>query len=552
MKSPVSYLLLIAYVAAYTLQPAFPVPARAPVEVKPGPHIHHIVSTPVLTTVPYAPDSSNPADTLHPSADGEISVKDFGAKCDGITDDYIADSSACAYCIANPRICSTVSFPIGHSRITKPLLLQHVVGGENKFFTIHLKGALPNKSASDAYLSAIICDFKRGFGLGIELGRGILIENLTILGKYTFPNKVKNYNIGTLKYSDWNDGSVTDSRYSPYAGICIDPYPSLQGGRGGTSGVEIRQCAVKQWMVGVMLTPNATTANAEMINIVDNDIEACKVAIAIGQDQSKEIHIDRLKCWASTHTILDGINYGRGTGGGSVMIEGMNIAGNVNQLFNLSTDRFPLSAKDIYSESLFRIGAVGCGAGANFINFQIDFLTGPGMPAPDYLLLGCANFYGGMLRYYDNSPTHRLNLSGFAGILRDMTVNNQPIIVGLYGGSTYPTPFFDNVHNYYHGGNIKNTTDSLIKVRPRSLTINNSTWTGVITGISASVGDYILGSPTSTTRKFYDPAAKQSNCNTLQIGRVIKISGDSLFLDDVGLNVLSQRGYDAIYISKIK
>ncbi len=105
-------------------------------------------------------------------------------------------------------------------------------------------------------------------------------------------------------------------------------------------------------MVGIALTPNEQTQNDEMINIKDDDIEACRVAIAIGQDQSKTIAIEGLKVWASVYTVLDGLSYGRGTGGGSVYCDNWNIAGNVNQLFYLRTDRFPLSARNIYSESL--------------------------------------------------------------------------------------------------------------------------------------------------------------------------------------------------------
>ncbi|MEJ0079788.1 MAG: hypothetical protein WDM78_02220 [Puia sp.] len=164
------------------------------------------------------------------------------------------------------------------------------------------------------------------------------------------------------------------ARYAPYAGISIDP--NAVGGTAGTSDVTINNCSIVKWMVGIMLTANGQTLNDEMINVLDDEIDVCRVAIAIGQDQSKTINIKGLKVWNSTHTVLDGVTYGRGKGGGSVFCENWNIAGNCNELFNLNTDRFPLSCKDIYSESLFRIGYVGFGVGANFINAQIDFFNG--------------------------------------------------------------------------------------------------------------------------------------------------------------------------------
>jgi hypothetical protein len=488
-------------------------------------------------------------DTVRIPGTGVVSVKDFGARCDGVADDFIADSIAIAFCIANPQVCSTVYFPVGHSRISRPLILSN----SGRFFTIRLTGALPAKSAPDAYLSTIICDYKAGPGIGIQLGRGIIIENLAILGKYSFPYSITNKTIGTTTFDQWNDGSVSDSRYSPYAGIVIDPFVNASGSAGGTSGVEIRQCSIKQFMVGICLTPNPVTANDEMINIIDCDIDAVRVAVAIGQDQSKEIHIDRLKCWASTHTILDGVHYGKGTGGGSVMIEGMNIAGNVNQLFNVVNDRFPLSAKDIYSESLFRIGTVGGSAGANFINFQIDFLTGGGMPAADYLINGGGNFYGGILRYYDNQPTHRMNFVNTGSVFRDMVLGTPPIVIGLYGGSVYPQPQFCNVHLYGAGKPLSLPYDTLIPL-PRSyaLIIDRNTWTGTITGIDALPGDYILGSPTSTSGKFFDAALNANACRTIQIGRVTSVSAGTVFLDDIGVNVSSGMGFDGIYILRMK
>ena len=321
---------------------------------------------------------------------------DFGAKCDGVTDDFIADSTAFAFAIAHPNLCSTITFPIGTSRITKPLWMHP---GLDEYFTIHIKGMLPAKEASQHYLSQLYCDFKSGFGIGISGGRGVIIENLSIVGKYT-PPKVTSANIGTLRWTDWNDRTIHDSRYAPYAGVCIDPY----AGYPGTSGMEVRQCRIVNWVIGACLSP-AGGVNDEMINFIDDDVESVKICYAICQDQSKEIHIVRPKMWAACHTFLDGLAYGVGDGGGSVDIDGGNFAGAMNELFNLNTDRFSLSVKDIYCESLFRIGTVGKWAGANCIDCQIDFLTQAGWPEPDFMLSGIMNFYGGMLRYYDNSLT---------------------------------------------------------------------------------------------------------------------------------------------------
>jgi Pectate lyase superfamily protein len=471
-----------------------------------------------------------------------ISVKDFGAVGDGKHDDIEALEHARDYVIQHPAV---LIMPIGSYFISRPFILQNMVNGQNQFFTVHLKGIFPSKSASLEYLSRIICGYKSGFGIGIQLGRGIIIENITLLGMYTFPDQVTNLNIGTLKFSDWANGSVTDSRYNPYAGISIDPHGGISGG-GGTSDVTIRNCSIRQWMVGICLTPNIETANDEIVNIIDDDIENCRVSIAVGQDQSKTIKISGLKVWGSSHTILDGLTYGKGTGGGSVFCDNWNIAGNVNQLFNLITDRFPLSAINIYSESIFRIGNVGRGAGSNFINFEIDFLAGPGMPAPDYLLSGDANFYGGSLRYYDGSLTHRMNFVNTRATFRDMTLNNLPITAGIYGipHAVYPRPTVENVNLYYQTG----YRDTLIRIPISKIIVNRTKWTAFFTCNGCKVGDYILGA----NRGCYDEGLYNTGCPTIQIGRVTRISSDSVFLDDVGLNCYSGMAYDAVYINRIR
>jgi len=509
-----------------------------------------------------------------PGADSLPSF-DFRKYADGKRDAYPALQAACDYCIAHPETCTSLKLPVGTFRISHPLILQKVENGRWAFFNFSLSGATPAKSAVSSYQTTIICDFRSGFGIGIQFGRGISIQNLNIIGKYTFPDHISNSNIATTLYAQWNDNSVEDGRYNPYAGICIDPFcdpamlkPELgysgmrsyylpNTGRGGTSGVEIVQCAIHHFSVGIMLTPNGYTQNDEMINIIDDNIDGVKVAIAIGQDQSKEIHIDRLKVWASTYTILDGLLYGRGTGGGSVMINGMNIAGNVNQLFNLSAGRFPLSARDVYAESLFRIGWVDGWAGCNLDHFQIDLLTGPGLPAADYVFAGTnINWTGGMLRYYDNDFSHRINISGHARLsFRDMTFNNLPITQGLYGipVNSYPKPAMQNVNLFYNQSR-QDTLIELVRFFPE-FKLNKSNWTNSFDAGSQAgrfkVGDYIL-SEGYPGYKYYDTEMEKQNCPTVQQGRVVSITGTRVNLDDVGLNAYSGPSKGRVFICRLK
>lgn len=476
---------------------------------------------------------------------GVLNVQDFLAMGDGKTDDYLPVINACNYCLANPKICTRVRFPAGFSfRTTKPILLQN----NGRYFTITLSGDFSNKYASDEYLSKIICDYRAGFGIGIQYGRGITIENLTIVGKYIFPYSVTNKNIGTLKFSEWIDSTITDNAHNPYVGISIDPNLNASGTRGGTSGVTIRGCKIIQWMVGVSLSANGFTQNDEMINILDDDIEACRVAIAVCQDQSKTVNIEGLKVWSSVHTVLDGVHYGAGLGGGSVFCDNWNIAGNVNELFNVTTTRFPLAASRIYSESIFRIGMVYGSAGANFRDFEIDFLTGPGMPAADYLFYGSANFDGGQIRYYDDSYSHRMNWSNSNVHFSNMTLSSPLIACGLYGmpANHYPEPQLNNIQYFYKQG-----TDTLIKLPwAYTVTVDRVNWTATVNTTGFKIGDYILAYPSSISGRYYDPGLNLNAAPTIQVGRVTGVSGNLTMLDDVGLNAYSD--YEALYISRLK
>ena len=186
---------------------------------------------------------------------------------DGRHDDIVAFETARDYVITHPAI---LVVPVGSYLISRPLLLQYVVNGVNKYFTIHMRVIVPNKSASATFLSNIICTYKSGFRNGMQFGRGIVIENITITGQYMLPYRVTNQNIGILRFSDWIDPSITDTRNSPYAGISIDPNLNQGGTRGGTSDVTIRNCGIIQWMVGMAISANGFTQNAEIINIIDD------------------------------------------------------------------------------------------------------------------------------------------------------------------------------------------------------------------------------------------------------------------------------------------
>ena len=263
---------------------------------------------------------------LSPNMSGIISVTDFGAH-PGNFDNSEAFKQAFDYIIQHPGIGSNLYIPPGNYFESRPWVLQSVQNGKWDFFHIHIFGNASAKSSPDAYLTTITCGFTDGFGIGVQFGRDVEIENIAIVGKYQ-PPPINIYNIGSTLYSAWDNNTARDSRKAPNCGIAIDPFCDINkiaaedcyggmrsqylpnSGRGGTSGMKIIKCRINNFPVGIVLTPNGYTQNDENVNLLDDNIYACKVDIAICQDQSKAITIEHLKSWGPTYTVLEGMQYG--------------------------------------------------------------------------------------------------------------------------------------------------------------------------------------------------------------------------------------------------
>ena len=71
-------------------------------------------------------------------------------------------------------------------------------------------------------------------------------------------------------------------------------------------------------------------------------------------------------------------------------------------------------------------------------------------------------------------------------------------------------------------------------------------------GSIAHVGDYVLGGSSGGWGLYHDRFLNSQGCPTIQIGRVYKISNDTLYMGNVGLNAPENRGFDNIFLSRLK
>jgi len=362
---------------------------------------------------------------------GILNAQWFGATGNGSTDDWYALQKGINYILSNPNTGRTLYLPPGTYRITRPLIIARTAGTSYKQSSINLIGPANSKSLS-AGMANIVPTYTNTFAIGVQLGKGVLIKDLQITGRFSFPNKLTDVQVDTLSASEWTDGVCRNNPKSPYAGIVIDPfcdstvfedhadmYPGLHPyylphiSRGGSTAVQVVGCSIRNFIVGFMLTPS-NQQNGDLIDVIDCDISSNKVGYAMGQAQSKECHVERLKCWGPTHTLFDNVNYGfrHGDGANIPLVDGVNIAGQVKQLCWVQAASFGGVFRNVYAEGLFRIGFVGGMATVSFEDCQLNFATiDPTAPYPDFFVLGSgASFHSCMLRLYTGAIGSRLTV----------------------------------------------------------------------------------------------------------------------------------------------
>lgn len=404
---------------------------------------------------------------------GILNARWFGAKGNGGTDDWYPLQKAINYILSHPYGARTLYLPPGTYSISRPLIIAKIEGNVFKQTSINLAGPANSKSLSSGF-ATIAPSFNNSFAIGIQLGKGIQIKDVQIIGRFTLPDKLTAVQIDTLSASEWTDGVSRDNPLSPYAGIVVDPfcdakafekpndmYPGLEhyypkgAGRGGSSSIQITGCAIRNFIVGVMLTPS-NQQNADLVDVIDCDISSNKVGYAMGQAQSKECHVERLKCWGPTHTLFDNMGYGfrHGDGANIPLVDGVNIASHIKQLCRINATSFSGVFRNVYAEGLFRIGYVGGAASVSFEDCQLNFETkGPNTPYPDFYVLGSGvTFRNCMLRSYMGGTGYRLVLSGTNNHYEGGVMNEPPVAFNVSDGWNYPNPSFSNILLFYSGG----------------------------------------------------------------------------------------------------
>lgn len=222
----------------------------------------------------------------------------------------------------------------------------------------------------------IRADFNDRFAFGIQNGRSVHMVDPCSDGKNDFVATVQADSATMFDPATFIVNSARDSRYSPYAGICIDPFGTAVPGDGGYPGMSaaykasaagssrctFERVRVSRFVVGVMVTPNGTTQNAENFSFRDCVLTYNRTNFAMGQSQSRCVY------WSNGDVAFgligfDGSTYGVQQGY-CPHIVGANMAG--KYLFNVGV-RWgePIVVRDVHAESFASIGGFGAAGAAS-------------------------------------------------------------------------------------------------------------------------------------------------------------------------------------------
>lgn len=481
---------------------------------------------------------------------------------DGITGGYDDDNLQKA---ADALIKSQVPvlfIPAGFYRLQRGVLFRKDFNNDQngEFMMIEVEGinyAYEQDGTQNGHSTTLYVEDGSDFGFAFQQCTGVRIRNMIFTGRATHIAGFSLKQIVENTDSQWA-GSTRDNRWSPHAGIVIDPfgdgtlatgsrYPNWQSyygevGTGGSTDILIENVISQFFMVGIAISPNQNTAQCEILNFRNIQTRYNKVGVAVGTGQARNIEIEtHVSSW--NQVVYDGVSYGK-LNGTTPAISNLNCSF-VKQIFDMNWDGTLI--QNSHLEVFYDIGKIG--TNVTFINNQFDLsipdVYGIMNNPTHYEGLGRSVFIGCFIDIGYSQDKNPINIAGTDLEFRGCAFSDIPFVTGnvtfdncnrnqsldlsvpvLRWGKPQPTGAFldsDNAHNEGDSEitKIDGPDFNFIEIGTYSVTINTD-GTGYFTGADTTT--------ISTLRPLWAPDNESSPGVHPSFGTVKEIIGDSVDL----------------------
>ena len=417
-----------------------------------------------------------PTARFNDSASRKVSAKWWGAKGDGVTDDTVNLQRACDYIVYSTG-CHHLFIPRGKYIISKGLLLwkDSNANGDPEFIRFIIEGEMRTYTG-ELFETLIWCTHADNFAIGIMRGKGCYVGKIYFRGPNQLTYSTIQAHNGTSTFIA-SGVPVRTNQYSPFTAVCIDPigreagyviaagdrYPgfeSLYGvpGNGGSTDIEFEDIIFDGFYVAWICSPNGNTQNNESHLINKYWIRNCKYGIVTCNSQEREIICRDGKIWDSVHTCFSthGFGYSRGD---APIIQGLNVAGTVFQIFHYTSFFLNASIMSVHAESFRRIGYLYGSAVIKDSHFNFAF-DNSNLRYPAWLCAGYnITFENCNLFFYQGEIAVPFNFAiheGLAMLLFKNCVIPNPVRIGQWGNWTTDghAIIYENCKTYLWGGKI--------------------------------------------------------------------------------------------------
>jgi hypothetical protein len=324
-----------------------------------------------------------------------LNVRDFGAFGDGVTDDTKAIQDAINFLLNHPNTNRQLYFPGGTYKITDSLFIFKIVNTPPNppyydFVGLEICGQKPsyNIPGQDTILAPTFNDKP---AIVLQAVKGVTIKDIAIRGKNDYSALLQTSKglEALLDDSTFVVNGCRDNRYSPYAGICIDPYSDLVPDTerypaqssyyisgAASSSIKIEGCAINGFVTGIVIAPNGVTHHAANVLIKDCIFEFNKVSVAISLGSSGHIILQNITSFGNQFFVST-LDYGAQVGA-APFINGANVGG-TKYLFNMGTTWGLTTIVSLHAQSTLGMGYISPGYSsanlpATFVGCHFEFM----------------------------------------------------------------------------------------------------------------------------------------------------------------------------------